>query len=339
MVFIQRLLGNGDTMQYDGMKDNKIFDQLDQVKLIIDQKLRLGDSYLNESLNHVKATTGKMIRPLLLLIGSSYSKRQHREQARFIDIAAVIETLHMATLIHDDIIDEAKIRRGQESIQSKYSKSYAVYMGDFLLSQSFLMIADLDIDKKLEVRLAKAIHKICVGEMKQDKWRYNVDITPREYLKIVSGKTAALFSIALSAGALHGKAKESTVKLLTKIGYQIGMAFQVIDDLLDYTGNDATVGKELRADLIQGHYSLPVIFALRSEYGEAIQKQLEKGISDNKEVDYLIENIKKSGAIDITKSLAVRYNNRAMTLVEQLPRGEGKKALKLLIPQLLNRVN
>jgi len=140
-------------------------------------------------------------------------------------------------------------------------------MEDFLLSQSFLMIANLNVNKEVGIRLAKAISQICIGEMKQHKWRYNTAITPMSYLRIASGKTAALFSISLSSGALHGKADKSTVHLLGRIGYYLGMAFQLIDDLLDYVGDEQVVGKDLRADLVKGFYSLPVIYALNGKNG------------------------------------------------------------------------
>jgi heptaprenyl diphosphate synthase len=211
-------------------------------------------------------------------------------------------------------------------------------MGDFLLSQCFLMIAKLDVNQEVGLYLAKAINRICIGEMKQHKWRYNTAITPLEYIRIVSGKTAALFGVSLCAGAIHGKANAETAKCLGRIGYQIGMAFQLIDDLLDYTGSEADVGKELRKDLIQGYYSLPVIFALTTDMGQPIKAQLEKGIESKEDSGALIAMIKKSGAIEMTKVLARRYNERAMALVERLPEGEGKDTLKQLIPELLKRI-
>lgn len=325
-------------MQLNDILDDRLKEQLEEVSVKMDQKLTQGDKYLNESLDHVKLAQGKMLRPLLLLIGSSFGRYNRKKQDSYTELATAIETLHIATLIHDDVIDEAKLRRGQESIQSKYSKSYAVYMGDFLLSQSFLMIANLDVDKEVGIRLAKAINQICVGEMKQHKWRYNTAVIPMNYLRIISGKTAALFTVSLSSGALHAKASNETVKILGRIGYYIGMAFQLVDDLLDYIGDEETVGKELKVDLIKGYYSLPVIFALNSKLGPEIKELLNEGLSSEVELDKVISLVKKSGGIEKTEKMAARYTKKAMGLIQLLPNGKGKQNLKKLIPLLLERV-
>ena len=325
-------------MQIENLLDDRINEQLEQVKQNMEKKLSHGDVYLNDSLNHVKLAKGKMLRPLLLLIGTSFGRYSKKKQSSYVELATAVETLHMATLIHDDVIDEAKLRRGQESIQSKYSKSYAVYMGDFLLSQSFLMIANLDVDKEVGIRLAKAINQICIGEMKQHKWRYDTAVIPMNYLRIVSGKTAALFTVSLSSGALQAKVPNDTIKILGRIGYYIGMAFQLIDDLLDYVGDEDTVGKDLKSDLIKGYYSLPVIFALNSEFGYDIKELLNNGITGEEEVDQVIALVKKSGGIQRTEEMASRYTKKAMGLVMLLPNGKGKQTLKKLIPLLLERV-
>jgi len=326
-------------MKNDELQKKILQEKLEQVKQKIDKNIRHGDSYLNGTLDYVKLAKGKMLRPMLLLIGSTFAKSNKKFEESFIELAAVIETLHMATLVHDDIIDEAKLRRGIESIQSKYSKSYAVYMGDFLLSKSFLMIAKLDVDKEVGLALAKAVHHICVGEMKQHKWRYNTDISPLNYLRIVSGKTAVLFGVSLSAGAIHGKVSDETVKLLGRIGYQTGMAFQLMDDLLDYVGDEEKVGKELQTDLIRGYYSLPVIYALNSEIGPLIKEKLDQGNMSKNECQEIISLIKKSGGIERTRELAVRYNEKSLILINQLPKGKGKEMLRELLPEMLKRVH
>jgi heptaprenyl diphosphate synthase len=325
-------------MQLESITNNEILKSLEKVKENIDKSLIHGDKFLNGSLSHVKAATGKMLRPLLLLIGSSFGKDIQKEQNNIIKLAAAIEMIHMASLIHDDIIDEAKLRRGQESIQSKYSKSYAVFMGDFLLSQSFLLIGELEIEKSTAVLLAKAVNKICIGEMKQYKWRYDMSITPRAYLRIVTGKTAALISASLSAGAYYCGAKEEVTRTLARIGYEIGMAFQVVDDLLDYVGNEEAIGKEVQKDLIRGNYSIPVIFAIQSKKGKLIKELLQDRISSKDDSDQIIRLIKESGALDKTKSLAMRYTEKALKFTEKLPESEGKESLKNIIPQLLERV-
>jgi heptaprenyl diphosphate synthase len=314
--------------------------QLEQVKLNMLKQVKTGDAYLDGSLDYVLKTSGKMLRPKCLLIGSRLGKNVKKKEDELIGLATVIETMHLATLIHDDIIDEALTRRNQPSAWAKYGQSYAVYMGDYLLSQCFLTLSYLKLDKDLAIALAKAVRRICLGDMKQNKMRYNKKLSPFSYIKIVSGKTAALFAIAMSSGAYHAKAEETHVKLLGRIGYEVGMAFQVLDDLLDFEGDANLVGKEVQVDLKRGYYSLPVIFSLaeQTEESEILRELLTRQMSDE-DVNYAILLIKKTKAIDKTRALALEYNHRAMALVEQLPQGETATLLKQMLPPLMSRLN
>ncbi len=318
-----------------------INEQLEQVKTIMHKELVTGDHYLNGSLNYVKETTGKLLRPRFLLIGASFGKKTTKKQEHnLIRLAAAVESLHVATLIHDDVIDESKLRRGQESIQSRYSKEYAIYMGDFILSRCFIMLSQLDIKKELLVEIAKAMNQVCIGEMKQHKHRFNVHVNPLNYLRIVSRKTATLFSISLSSGAYYAKAPEDAVKLLARIGHEIGMVFQLVDDLLDYEGSVIEVGKDLEKDMLKGYYNIPVLFAMQGEKTPERQElkdllEHSDGISKNKE--RIFELIKNLGGVEKTRELALRYNKRALALIEKLPEAPGKQALIDLTTNLIHR--
>lgn len=321
------------------VQDECILEQLDKVKENMSKQTKSGDAYLNGSLDYLLASGGKMLRPLLLLIGSRMGRISPKKDQDLINIATAIETMHLATLVHDDIIDQAKIRRGQPSIQAKFGPAYAVYMGDYLLSQCFLMLTNLNLKQDHAIKLAKVVQQICIGDMKQYKKRYDLSLSPLQYIKIVSGKTAALISTALSSGAYFAKSKEDHVKLLGRIGYEIGMTFQLVDDLLDYEGDPTIVGKDLQADILRGYYSMPVIYALQSppEFSAPLQDLLSADVTEDslKEILHLI---RKSGSIDMTKNLAIRYNDRADNLIQQLPDGETKSLLLELVPHLLNRI-
>lgn len=307
---------------------------LDEVEKKIVENLKKGNDFLNSSVDYLFSSRGKMLRPLLLLMGSEAGKKKDRTE--LINIAAAIETLHVATLIHDDVIDESNLRRGIGSIQSKYSKEYAVYMGDFLLSRSFLLLTELDVPKELGVNLARAVTRICTGEIRQYSNRFNLDITPMEYLTIVSGKTAALFSMGLSAGAFICDADDTVVKKLGHIGYKLGLAFQLQDDLLDYTGESAVVGKELRVDLLRGYYGLPVIHALRGVRAEEIRKLLESGLTEDN-VESVIHLIIEGGSIDFTRDLVLRYRMKTEQMIDSLPESPAKILLHDFVPQFFNR--
>lgn len=317
----------------------KFEQQLSSIRNKIQKELLTGDCHLDSSLNFVTHNMGKLVRPTFVLIGSTFGEKKSPEMLENVTtIGAAIESLHVATLLHDDIIDEAKLRRGQQSIQSKYSKEYALYMGDFILVRSFMMMTTIDITREVGVSLAKVVNQICIGEMKQHKYRYKTDVLPLKYLHIISRKTAALFSVSLSVGAKYCEANEAVSKKLARIGYEIGMAFQLIDDLLDYEGDVLHVGKDLEADLIQGYYNIPVLFALQSPQSKKtrLKELLEQPITRENNLE-VIELVKQLGGTDKTKELAKRYSDRAMKLINQLPEGEGKEALLELAPSLLKR--
>lgn len=320
-------------------QDDILNNQLKIVRNNMQNDLKCGNHYLDESVDYLLLSGGKMLRPLLLLIGSKFGKLYSKKESDIISLSTAIETLHVATLLHDDVIDEAKLRRGQESIQSKYSKEYAIYMGDYLLSKCFLLLTELQIPKNLAIRLAKVVSQICMGEISQNSSRYNLNVSIMKYLRNISNKTAALFSISLSAGSYVTKASENVTRKLANAGYQLGMAFQIVDDLLDFVGDEKTVGKDLKSDILQGYYCMPVLFSIndKSEFQNEIKELFNSGINKGN-IDELVELIKKSGAIEKTRNLAKRYHQKAINIVSKLPENSGKDQLLELMPKLVERL-
>jgi heptaprenyl diphosphate synthase len=176
-----------------------------------------------------------------------------------------------------------------------------------------------------------------VGEMLQYQRRYRVDRSIKNYLKVISGKTAALFAISLAAGAYESGADEKTAKTLGRIGYNIGMAFQIIDDLLDYNGDAKSFGKDTRADLLKGYYTLPIIRSLGTKDGREIEGILAKADLSEKDIENLIGLTKHSGSIDDTQKLAMKYTQRALKNLAKLPECEAKDILQEIIPIMLKR--
>ncbi len=314
-----------------------ILSDLKQVNEVIKTTNKSSEMYLNESLDYLMLAGGKMIRPAFVLLGSQFGEASERDRDKLVYLAASIETLHMATLVHDDIIDESKMRRGQEAIQSKYGKPYAVYMGDYLFTQCFLMLADYDFEAVNIKRVAQAMKRVCVGEMMQYQRRYKIDKSTKNYLKVVSGKTAALIAISLGVGAHESGASEEVSKLLGRIGYNIGMAFQIIDDLLDYNGDHKSFGKDTKADILKGYYTLPIIRSLGKEDGLGVEKILEKVSLSEEDIDDLIEVTKNCGALKETEELAEKYTLRALKYTSKLPECEAKHILEEVIPIMLKR--
>lgn len=312
--------------------------QLSEIQRLIVSANRSAEFYLKEPMDYTLNSGGKMLRPAFVLIGGLFGKTDENSNERMLMTAVAIETLHMATLVHDDIIDEAFLRRGRETVQSKYSKEFAVYMGDYLLSQCFLLLADNEVEPGTLKYLAKGVKKVCLGEMTQNLFRYRHDMKLLDYLGIIRGKTAALFAASLGVGAKLADAEDKTAKKLAKIGLNVGMAFQMIDDLLDYEGDPSQVGKDLQADLYKGYYTLPLILALGGVNGEKIEMMLDKQTLSPRDIEMVMRLVEDSGALEAVRRLAEKYSQKAMRLVAELEEGEGRQMLNTMIPRLLKRV-
>jgi heptaprenyl diphosphate synthase len=253
----------------------EIKEKLIYVKNNMLEKSKSSEKYLDRSFEYLYSTGGKMLRPAFLIIGSLFIKEKLDEKKEKLikDLASAIEMLHNATLVHDDIIDDSFLRRGKEAIHSKYSKEYAVYMGDYLFSESFLMLSNYDIPRDIIKHLAQGISTVCKAEMLQNHYRYDSKVSVEDYLKVISGKTAALFGISLSVGANQAGIDEDKTNKLYEIGNNIGIAFQITDDILDFTSNEQTLGKEVKSDIIKGYYTLPLLLAFQSNYKKAVKKE------------------------------------------------------------------
>lgn len=319
------------------MDYKEVYEQLESVKEIIININRSSEEFLNESIDYLVASGGKMLRPAFIILGSQFGDLEQKDDKKIRTLAAAVETLHLATLIHDDIIDESRLRRGQTTIQAKYSKEYAVYMGDYLFSQCFIMLSNQEISPEILKFIAKGVARICKGEMMQGYLRYNTDINVYDYLRIIKGKTAALFAVSLASGANESGVDKKIVKKLMKIGLNIGMAFQLIDDLLDYTGDLENIGKEVQTDILRGYYSLPLILALNSSAKASVKAILDLSTLNESSISDIIQITNECGAIKETEKLAKRYTDKALQYLNELPKCSGKNILMDIIPKMLNR--
>lgn len=313
----------------------KMQEELYEIQKLIMEVNHSSERYLDKSIDYAVTSGGKMVRPAFVVLSASFGKGVEKEKLH--NMSAAIETLHLATLIHDDIIDDSDLRRGKKTIQSKYSKEYAVYMGDYLFTQCFMMLSKYDYTRENLYNISRGISKISIAEMKQSQFRYNIDVTIKDYLKVISGKTAGLFAVSLGSGAYVGGAEEQVAKKLGRIGYNIGMAFQIVDDLLDFSP-DSIVGKDTLKDINNGYYTLPVIFALRSKYSVVLKQILLDNIENNNRIHDAIDLIRASGAIEKTEKLAKKYTRRALENINELPESWGKEVLVDIVPKLLKRI-
>lgn len=311
--------------------DDFLIKELQHVEEYLTKTLKSKSNTVESSLRTFMKSGGKRLRPTLTILGATFGRYK---SDIVIPMASAIEIIHMATLIHDDIIDDAEYRRGTRTIQSILGKNTAVYCGDFLFTRAFMVIADM-AEIELMKDLSRVIAFICDSEIDQNEQKYDKTVDVRKYLKRIGGKTATLFSLSISVGAYKAGCEKKMVSRLANIGKNIGMAFQIVDDILDFTGDEKTMGKPLLNDARQGIYTLPVIYALNSFYKEETIKaldmvELDSGVS-------LLNCVKKSGGLDRTKGLARKYINKAFALTRALPDGYGKEAIENIIENQLER--
>ena len=226
----------------------------------------LGGTETGAVLDDALGTSGKMIRPRLMLLSSALGPDREERFERICMLAAMVELTHTASLIHDDIVDEAEIRRGQISIQKKYGKDAAVYAGDFLISRVNYHLAKEKLFAAGAI-LSETVEKMCLGEIGQAACRYREDVTPEKYLDNIRGKTAALFRTACYLGASEAGCPEAEAMALGQLGEYIGIMFQFRDDLMDFMSTEALQGKDTQKDFREGIYTLPVLLSAESEEG------------------------------------------------------------------------
>lgn len=310
-----------------------IENEIKEVKKLIEKNAKCKDKIIENSILELLNSGGKMIRPAFTIIASHFGEyNQERSQA----LAAVMEMFHMATLVHDDIIDEAEFRRGKETVQSKYGKNYAVYIGDYLFCLCFKTLATTSsIERGIDVD-TKVMSKICLGEIEQLNSRFNKNVSLKNYLKRVSGKTAELFSLSMYIGAAESLCDKKTCRLFWNIGHNIGMAFQIIDDILDYTSTNEELGKEAGKDLKEGIYTLPLILAMKNN-PRAFEDVLNSQGYTDKEVKTIIDIVKENNGIKEAIDIAQKYSQKAFRDINKLPDNEYKKILMEVTTKLLTR--
>lgn len=306
--------------------------ELQAVVYIMKENTKCKDKKIENSILELINSGGKMLRPAFTLISSRFGEyKEDRARA----LAAVVEMMHMATLVHDDVIDDSKLRRGQETIQSKYGKDYAVYIGDFLFCVCFKILASNSSLQSIKVD-SKSMSRICLGEVEQLNTRFNAKVSVKDYLSRISGKTAELFSLSLYIGAAEAGCSEKINNLFWNIGHNIGMAFQIIDDVLDYTSTNSHIGKPAASDIKQGIFTIPIIYALLNDKGKLKDIIFKEDYSDEDVTD-IITLVNDLGGVLRARELAKKYTDKAYKLIKKLPENEYKVILREVCETLLNR--
>ena len=303
----------------------------------MEETVRLKNKPVEQAIKETIHAGGKLLRPAYQLLFSQFGPEQDRDKA--IALAASIEMLHTATLIHDDIVDESELRRGLPTIRSTFGNDTAVYAGDYLFICCFKLLSDYSTSLKSLQLNSRSMEKILDGELGQMDDRYKLDQTVEEYLENISGKTAELFALSCSVGAFESGNSERFAKKAGMIGHNIGIAFQIMDDLLDYQADAATLGKPVLEDVRQGVYSLPLIYALNQDNSQLrpyLEKQKQMTVEDTLQVQRLVQEL---GGVDYAQQLATEYTEQALKDIRKLPDNyfNTKEKLERLTSQILSR--
>ena len=315
-------------------KHVNVYEDIGKVDTRIRESLKSNQRVLNDAVNDLLSAGGKRLRPAMVLLAGRFGRYNEND---LIPLAASIEIMHMATLVHDDIIDQSEMRRGRPTVRSRWDNETAVFTGDFLFTRAFDLITRTTSQKNMYY-LSKTIKAICEGEVDQFESRYGEERSVKRYLKRVSRKTAMLFALSCQVGAAESGCKHDTVRYLRKFGLDFGMAFQITDDLLDFSGNQTEMGKPLCSDFTEGVYTLPVIYTLLDPgYRDKMAYYIGKKDPDDGDIRAVGLLVEESGGMARSRMLARRYLERCRGSLSALPDIPARDALRELTEELIER--
>lgn len=294
------------------------------VNNVIRARLHSEVPLVNQVAEYIIGAGGKRIRPaLVLMIANAHG---YRGQAHH-ELAAVIEFIHTATLLHDDVVDESSLRRGKQTANALFGNAASVLVGDFLYSRAFQMMVSVGNARVMQI-LADATNVIAEGEVLQLLNMHNPEVNEAAYLQVIRSKTARLFEAAAEVGALISGASDADIAAAGEYGGSLGTAFQLIDDVLDYSGNAAEIGKNVGDDLREGKPTLPLIYVMENgtqQQRDLVRSCIENG--DEQHFDEILGAITGSGALDYTRAQAEAAAQRAARALDNLPAGSYKTAM------------
>lgn len=308
--------------------------EMEQVEQLLGRELRSEHPFVDELVQHGFHDGGKRLRPALLLLSAKAFGLITNEH---LVLATVVEMIHMATLVHDDVLDEAEIRRHLDTVNARYSNEASVLLGDYLFTHSFYLASSLETTFACRT-IGRATNIVCEGELRQISHRGNLLLSEEDYLQIIDAKTAELTACCCRLGAHYSGADKGAEEQLSRFGRNLGIAFQIIDDLLDVLGDEATVGKSLGTDLEKRKATLPLIRALAqsndSQREEILALINREGINPTLALQPWFE---RTGAIDYTRAKARWFVEQARAELDSLPPSDSLTVLRTLTDFVLAR--
>lgn len=278
---------------------------------------------MNQASLHLLQAGGKRIRPVFVLLSAKFGEYDIDSVK---NAAVALELIHMASLVHDDVIDDAELRRGKPTIKSQWDNRIAMYTGDYIFARGLEYMTNIKNPEAHQI-LSHTIVELCKGEIAQIKDKYRCDQNLRDYLLRIKRKTALLIAVSCQLGAIASGAPEEVHRRLFRFGYHVGMSYQITDDILDLTASEEELGKPAGSDLWQGNITLPVLYAMEDP---ALRSEIER-VSENTSAEAMkkvIAAILASDAIERSHRVSRMYLDKALEDLEHLPQNRVKKTLK-----------
>ncbi|HOL16902.1 MAG TPA: polyprenyl synthetase family protein [Bacillota bacterium] len=315
---------------------------LQQVDQLIKDALTTSFPHLQEMVDHLLLAGGKKIRPLLVLLSGRVSGEQRNPSQRrsLVSVAAAVELIHTASLVHDDIIDRADRRRGQATLHSRWGNRSATLVGDFLLSRAFDLISDLEQNWNLLPLMSRSVMLLCRGEVLQLEKSYDYSISEQEYFRCNYLKTSQFLAACCEAGGRIGAAAPAHIRALREYGFNLGQAFQIVDDILDFKDDPEKLGKPVGADLDQGVMTLPLIYLARRQERfrlilEALKTRrmsLSPGLRES-----IRRAVRESGALEYSARRADQARRAALQALQVLPQTPARTRLSHIAEAIMAR--
>ncbi len=291
----------------------------EQTKKTVDKILLDAPFVIRTYTQHLTKSNGKFIRAWALLVCAMDNENKINQNA--ITFASAIEILHLATLVHDDVMDDASLRRGVITLQKKYGKKTAVICGDYLLAAALRLAASVDNkDEFLKLNMPSYVEQICMGELRQHANNGNMNISFYRYFSIISGKTAALFEAAFYGGAILVEKDKEILNSYCKLGKYLGMIFQLTDDCIDFEVDEIIAKKNVQSDYEQGVITLPLIYTFYNN--EDVKNKAKEGLLDRQELNKAVLN---AGGLDFTKMISKKYYNKFTKVIDSIDMTEEKR--------------
>ncbi|HLS08284.1 heptaprenyl diphosphate synthase component II [Lentibacillus sp.] len=300
--------------------------ELDLIEHALTEAIQSDHDVLRESSTKLLQAGGKRIRPVFVLLCGQLG---HYDFERVKTVAVSLELIHMASLVHDDVIDDAPLRRGKPTIKQLYGNRVAMYTGDFILARALENITNLS-DPAAHRVLSNTMVQLSSGEIEQIRDKYNWEQNLRDYFRRIKRKTALLIATSCKLGAIAADAPAEYAKKLFRYGYYIGMSYQIIDDILDFTATETELGKPAGNDLLQGNVTLPVLFAMEDKTFNKLLNDTFSDPDDATAIDMkpLVAKLKETDAIPKSYRVSDQYLQKALNELEVIPDHKAKRTLQ-----------